>query len=253
MPRLTLTHTLALPIALLMLAAFVHPIWAASATFSLTPATKTAAVGDIFSVTITLDSGGNSVTGARAIILYEPAKVQVVDASGNAAPQITYGSGIFTNPTVLTNAVDASQGKIELDLAESTTATPIPFTGVGTYGSFYLKALATGTTNLAFSFTPGSSTTGSLVSIANATNVLGSVSSAAYTISAADNSNNNNNNNNNSSGNNSSGSSNPTPTPTPNPLPKAGFETPFIALVGLATLLIFSGIIFIVPTYRPRH
>lgn len=210
-----------LPLLIILLGLFVspRPALAVGATFSLTPVTKSIAVGQIFPVTISLNSGDNNVSGASAIILYEPAKMKVVAVDGTTVSQISTASGTFTNPTVTTNLVDSTNGQIRLDESSSTL-----FTGQGTYGTFYLKALAAGSTTLAFSFSQGS-TTGSVVSAGTPpTNVLSSVSGASYTITA------------------SSGSA------TPAPLPESGVETPTLILLFGGITILGLGFILIRPT-----
>lgn len=182
---------------------------AAGATFSLSPAVKTVATGQIFPVSIALNTSNNNSTGASAIILYEPAKLAVVDSTGTVVSQISTGSGTFTSPTVTTNLVDSTNGQIRLDMSSATA-----FSGQGTYGTFYLKALAAGSTTLAFSFSQGS-TTGSVVSAGTPpTNALSSVAGATYTITAQ------------------SGSA------TPAPLPASGQDTP-------TYLLLFAGAVIL--------
>lgn len=178
---------------------------AAGASFALSPATKNATVGEIFPISIILDTGGASASGASSLVLYEPLKLRVVEATGSAATKITVGTGTFVSPNVLVNTVDPTNGQVRLDLSQSTA----PFTGKGTYGTFYLKPLAAGSTVLSFSFAQGG-TTGSTVSSGTPpTNILSSVSGSTITINVA------------------SGS------PTPAPLPVAGVETPtFILFFG---------------------
>lgn len=213
------TRILPLLIFLLTFFIFPRPALAVGATFSLTPATKSVTVGQIFPVSISLNSGNNNISGASAIILYEPAKMKVVAADGTAVSQISTSSGTFTNPTVTTNLVDNTNGQIRLDESSS-----LLFTGQGTYGTFYLKALAAGSTTLAFSFSQGS-TTGSVVSAGTPpTNVLSSVSGAAYTITASSES------------------------ATPAPLPASGVETPTLILLFGSLTIVALGFVLARPS-----
>lgn len=143
----------------------------AAASLSLSPATATKAVNDTFNVDIILDTGGEAVSGATAILIYDTTKLSITTGS-----QITAGA-IFSNP--LTNTVNASTGEIRFDSGSLGTA----YTGRGTMATISFRALAAGNAAVNFTFNPSSTTNTSLVAAASSpTNILTTVNNGVYTI-----------------------------------------------------------------------
>ena len=143
----------------------------AAASLSLSPATASKAVNDTFNVDIILDTGGEAVSGATAILIYDTTKLSITTGS-----QITAGA-IFSNP--LTNTVNASTGEIRFDSGSLGTA----YTGRGTMATISFRALATGNAAVNFTFNPSSTTNTSLVAAASSpTNILTTVNNGVYTI-----------------------------------------------------------------------
>lgn len=157
------------------LVSLMKPVKAfAAASFSLSPATASKVVGNVFTVDIILNTGGDAVSGATAILTYDTTKLQVTTGSS-----VTPGT-IFTN--LLTNTVDASTGTIRVDSGSLGTA----YTGIGTMATISFKALAAGSAAVTFTFNPSSTTNTSLVaSAASPTNLLTTVNPGTYTITAA--------------------------------------------------------------------
>jgi len=84
--------------------------------------------GDIFGVSINIDTGGNSVTGADVKLFYDPGVLEILDEDASKAGiQISNGS-IF--PTVSRNDVDTSQGIVSFGAAYGTGSNQ--FNGAGT-------------------------------------------------------------------------------------------------------------------------
>lgn len=162
-------------LAFLILIAFLmlsKPVAAfAAASLSLSPATASKSINDTFNVDIILDTGGEAVSGATAILTYNTTKLSITTGS-----QITAGA-IFSNP--LTNTVNASTGEIRFDSGSLGTA----YTGRGTMATISFRALAAGNAAVNFTFVPTSTTNTSLVAAASSpTNILTTVNNGVYTI-----------------------------------------------------------------------
>lgn len=154
----------------------------AAASLSLSPATASKAVNDTFNVDIILDTGGEAISGATAIITYDTTKLQVqdnvsvIDPACTTSVNITPGS-IFSTP--LTNCVDSSASTIRFDSGSLGTA----YTGRGTMATISFRALAAGNAAVNFTFNPSSTTNTSLVAAAaSPTNILTTVNNGVYTI-----------------------------------------------------------------------
>ena len=146
----------------------------ATASFSLSPASGTQTVGSTFTADIILDTGGDAVSGASALLTYDTTKLQVVGS------QLTQGP-IF-NQSPLVNKVDPSAGTIQYDSGSLGTS----YTGRGTMATITFKALAAGTAQVNFVYNPGSTSNTSIVAAASGpTNLLGVVNNGVYTISSS--------------------------------------------------------------------
>lgn len=145
----------------------------AAASLSLSPAVATKAIGDTFNVDVVLDTGGDAVSGATAIINYDAAKLQVINN------QLLQGT-IF-NQSPLTNKVDTTLGQIQYD-SGSLGAT---YTGHGTMATIQFKTIAAGTAAVSFVFDANATADTSLVAAASGpTNLLTTVSSGTYTVTS---------------------------------------------------------------------
>lgn len=161
---------------LFYLALFKLPVTAyAAATLSLSPATATHVVNDTFAVDIILDTGGEAVSGATAMLTFDATKLQVTDDDANTTGvQITNGS-IFNQ--VLTNTSDNSTGTIRLDAGGLGGS---GYTGHGTMGTIHFKAIAAGVVAVNFTFE-----TSQVAAASGPTNLLTTVNNGSYTINAA--------------------------------------------------------------------
>ncbi|MFH1085525.1 MAG: hypothetical protein V1772_07165, partial [Chloroflexota bacterium] len=80
-------------------------------TLKLTPATKSASVGQVISLTIVADSGSQPVDAVAAYLGYDPQALRAVDATGATATAMRPGSALRV---VLANRVDGSEGWADL-------------------------------------------------------------------------------------------------------------------------------------------
>jgi hypothetical protein len=141
-----------------------------AASLSLSPASASKNIGDIFDVDIVLDTAGEAVAGATAILTYDTAKLQVTTGT-----QITAGT-IF-NQSPLTNTV--SSGQIRYDSGSLGTS----YNGRGTMAKIQFKAIAAGSAAVNFVFNTTTTIDTSLVAAASGpTNVLTTVYNGVYTI-----------------------------------------------------------------------
>lgn len=166
-------------LVLICLISLIGLIWPrvayAAASLSLSPATGIQAVGSAFSVDIILDTGGDAVGGATAILTYDTTKLQV---QGSA---LTVGSIFGSGIAPFTNTVDATTGQIRYDSGTLGTA----YTGRGTLATISFRALAAGTAVVSFTFNPSATTGTSLVAAASGpTNLLTTVNNGTYTITS---------------------------------------------------------------------
>lgn len=69
-----------------LMTVFAHPVHAASATLSLSPASASVTVGDDVTLTIQVNAGSNQITGAQACLVFDSAKVtfKSISAAGSA-------------------------------------------------------------------------------------------------------------------------------------------------------------------------
>lgn len=192
---------------------------AQAATFSLSPSTATKNVGVTFTVNIVLDTKGDAVTGATAILTYDTAKLEVVD-NDTTQTGIQIKQGTIFNQAPLTNTVNTSSGQIRYDSGSLGST----YTGSGTMATITFKTLAAGTAKVDYTFTSGSTTNTSLVAASSpaGTNLLTAVTGGTYTISA------------------SVGGGGATPAP----LPESGLGTPTMFILGLGLIGLILGVVF---------
>lgn len=140
----------------------------AVASLSLSPATKTIEVGQTFSVSVVLSTGGSNTDATDVIVNYDSTKLELVTATLGDL----YDNRLVTNTSV--------SGKVTLR-ASSSPGTY--FNGSGTFATLNLKGKAIGSGAVNFDFT-ANSTTDCNVAYAGS-DILGSVSNGVYTVVAA--------------------------------------------------------------------
>ncbi|MBI4099711.1 hypothetical protein HY440_01765 [Candidatus Microgenomates bacterium] len=193
---------------------FIRPKDVLAASLSLSPASGTEKVGDIFSVDIILDTGTDSVSGATAIVNYDTGKLQVQD-DDSASSGVQIKQGTIFNQTPLTNSVDTTAGQIRYDSGSLGTS----YTGRGTMATIRFKAMAAGAAAVKFVFDSNSTIDTSLVAAATGpTNLLTTVQDGNYNVTLAT----------------------ASATPAPVLLPTGVVENTVVALFGGLILLILS-------------
>ena len=140
----------------------------AAASLSLSPASKSAAVNESFTVEVKLDTKGAETDATDAIILYDAVKLTVTSATLGAL----YANKLEENTNI--------SGKVILRATSSATSS---YSGSGTFASIVFKALETGEANVSFEFTSGSTTDSNVAS--SGVDILGSVANATYTITSS--------------------------------------------------------------------
>lgn len=151
-------------------------VTAQAATLTLTPVTGSYSINDTITVSVNLDTAGAAVEGVDILYLnYNTSLLEVQDSdAGIAGVQIGSGSVLSQ---VITNTVDTSTGRITFSKVSGGGTT---YTGSGVLATINFKALATGTANLSFNFTLGSTTDTNVASAG--TDVLTAVTGASYGI-----------------------------------------------------------------------
>lgn len=162
----------------LMVLASSRQAEAASLTF--TPSAGVFQQGCSAKVDIAIDTQGISTNAADAVVLFNPAEVEIEDQNaGQAGTQVKAGN---VYELYVGNVVDSAQGKIMLT-GFSIIGT---FSGSGNYGSIFFKSKPGVTsTTFQFQFSPGESTD-SNVADTNGNDVLTSVNTASYTFESGD-------------------------------------------------------------------
>jgi peptidoglycan hydrolase-like protein with peptidoglycan-binding domain len=186
-----------------------------TATLSLSPASRSIAVGDEFSVEIILDTGGNAVDGVDIHYLnYKPQYLEVQDAdAGLAGVQIKPGS-LF--PSTMTNKVDTVAGKI--DFSQITRAGG-KYTGSGVLATITFKVVGVDTPDVHFDFSAGNTRDSNVASggvdvLASATGARFSNTGGASQTPGA--------------GGGAYNAPLATPSPTPSPTPGSGITGPTV-------------------------
>ncbi len=156
----------------------VKPAFAAS--LSLSPATANKNVGDTFNVDIVLDTEGQPVYGATAIIDYDTDLLSVVDGD-TAASGVNIAPGQYLSQ-VLTNSVNATNGQIRYDAGNLGS----PYTGRGVIATISFKATSIGEAEASFVFNQNATTNTSAVAAAKTptNNLLTTINDGSYSISA---------------------------------------------------------------------
>jgi hypothetical protein len=157
------------------LALFLLPTIVSAATLSVSPSSQSVNVGDTFSVTVNLDTQGTSIDGVDLRYLnYNPALLQVQDALSSSGIQITPGSLMAMT---LANSVDTNLGRITFS---QVAAGGNKYSGSGALASISFKALAVGTANLTFNYTPNNTTDSNVAS--GGSDILTAVVNGSYII-----------------------------------------------------------------------
>jgi hypothetical protein len=130
---------------------FLLPTITSAATLSLSPSSQSVNVGDTFSVVVNLDTQGVSIDGVDLRYLnYNPAILQLQDGNTFASGvQITPGSLM---PMTLVNSVDTNLGRVTF--SQATSGGSNKYKGSGVLATLTFKALAAGTANVSFNYTP---------------------------------------------------------------------------------------------------
>jgi len=151
-------------------------------TVSLQPDFVQKWTGDVFGVSVNIDTGGNSVTGADVRLFYDPGVLEILDEdAGKAGIQISNGS-IF--PTVYRNDVDTAQGIVSFGAAYGTGSNQ--FNGAGTLATLRFRVVA-GTPSLLYTMVipvvnSGDSDDSNASQFSTAIDVLQSSSVASYIL-----------------------------------------------------------------------
>lgn len=146
---------------------------AAAATLSLSPATLSVKVGDVFNVDLVLDTGNQPVQGADVQNLnFNPALLQI------QGTQLSAGSLM---PDTLANSVDGQTGKIGFSQVAKGGAS---YTGSGVLGRASFKALSSGIADVTFDYAPGSTLDSNVAS--GGVDILNGVTNGHYTITVQD-------------------------------------------------------------------
>lgn len=152
------------------------PVFAQTATLSLSPSSGTFNKGCPFTLQIVLNTGGTQTDGTDAILIYDSSRI--------TATSITSGS-IY--PDFPGNNIDETNGKITISgLASITT----PFSGNGTLATVNFKVkddAPAGATQIKFDFDPNDkakTTDSNVVERGTVTDVLNSVVNGNYVVGA---------------------------------------------------------------------
>lgn len=161
---------------------FVGPAIASAATLSLSPSSGSVASGSTLEVKVNLDTGGTKTSGTDVYINFDPGAFQVVDANpATDGTQILAGS-LYSQTTF--NSVDNSAGKISF--SGSKTASSPGYSGTGTLATITFQAVKeSSASSVAFDFTAGSTTDSNVISQSDGSDLLTSVTSGSYTITAS--------------------------------------------------------------------
>ncbi|MEI8083833.1 MAG: cohesin domain-containing protein, partial [Actinomycetes bacterium] len=103
----------------------------------INPTTATADVGGVFTLDVMVDAGAQPVNSAELYLTFNPALLQVVDASGNIVTTVEADLGALN--TVLINGADNSTGQIRYDAGKLSGTSP---TGTFRVATLRFKALA---------------------------------------------------------------------------------------------------------------
>lgn len=132
-----------LPIFLLFFLFLREKVYAAP-SLSLSPTTKSVAVGETFDVAIILDTGGNNSNGCDVVLTFTPSIIKIKNVSFGSSP-------LFTSSNV--SSPDNTNGKLILN--SSVISSAFAYSGKGTLATVTFEALSTGSTAVSFICNPG--------------------------------------------------------------------------------------------------
>lgn len=160
-----------------------------AATLSVSPSAQNVKTGDTLSISVILDTQGESIDGVDIKYLnFNPALLQVVDANSSiSGVQITSGS--LMSATLL-NSVDNTNGKISFSQVVSAGT---KYKGSGTLATINFKVKSAGTANLTFNFTPNNTTDSNvatpgkdvLTAVVNGSYIIKGTSANSNTVGAS--------------------------------------------------------------------
>jgi peptidoglycan hydrolase-like protein with peptidoglycan-binding domain len=164
-------------LAILVSLSLVFATTVSAATLSISPASQSVKVGEIFSVAVTLDTQNELVDGVDLVYLnYDHTLLEVQDASTTVAGiQINPGDLL---PSTQANIVDSSLGRITFSQLASAGGN---YNSVGTLASISFKAIAAGNANVTFDYTASSTIDSNVASAGR--DILSGVSNGSFTIS----------------------------------------------------------------------
>lgn len=147
----------------------VQPVYAATATLTLSPATQSVNVGDEIKIVVDLNTGGAATTTTDLYVTYDATKLILTDIT----PGTIYDQYIGKE---INNATGI--GSIT-GLASSTAKL---FTGTGTFATLTFKGIAPGTPQIAIKYTPGDRNDTNVVDIETNSDILSSVAASTITL-----------------------------------------------------------------------
>lgn len=163
----------------ILLLAIILPSVAGAATLSVSPSSQSIKAGETFSVTVRLDTQGESIDGVDIRYLnYNPALLKVVDAD-SSKDGIQISAGKLMSATLL-NRVDESQGRISFS---QVALGGTKYKGTGTLATINFKALAGGNAHLTFNYTPKNTTDSNVA--ASGQDILNAVINGSYAVGGA--------------------------------------------------------------------
>jgi len=155
--------------------------YATEASLTCQPTTGTYKVGDTFTVDYILNTRSFQIFGAVVVATYT---TSVIEAVGSQSTPITTDTH-WTNP--VTNTIDSTLGKIQLDYGSSQTA----YTSTGSIGQVTFRAKAAGQAQFVYTFmqskdntTPGVAKAWGKPDGSTLENVLTDVNNCVYVIEA---------------------------------------------------------------------
>lgn len=149
---------------------------ASAATLTLSPSSGSYTAGQIFTVDVNLDTAGQAIDGLDLYFLRYNSSILEVQDSNSSIFGIQIKAGALMAQT-LTNTVDPANGKITFSQVTSSGTT---YNGSGKLATISFKAIANGTSAVAFDFTLGSTSDTNVAG--GGTDKLTSVSNASFSV-----------------------------------------------------------------------
>lgn len=149
---------------------------ASAATLTLSPSSGSYTAGQIFTVDVNLDTAGQAIDGLDLYFLRYNSSILEVQDSNSSISGIQIKAGALMAQT-LTNTVDPANGKITFSQVTSSGTT---YNGSGKLATISFKAIANGTSAVAFDFTLGKTSDTNVAG--GGTDKLTSVSNASFSV-----------------------------------------------------------------------